>query len=83
MKPVVKKDPITKEALLACCNKYEHCNDLLVRRNIAMALLLFAVFFFFFFFFFLFQRFSEISALPVQDVTQIYATRLVIRVTHE
>ena len=69
-KPVVKKDPITKEALLACCNKYEHCNDLPVRRNIAMALLLFAGFF----------RFSEISALTVQDVT-IDPTHLVIRVT--
>ena len=69
-KPVVKKDPITKEVLLACCNTYEHCNDLPVRRNIAMALLLFAGFF----------RFSEISALTVQDVT-INATHLVIRVT--
>ena len=26
-KPVVKKSPITKEALIACCIKYEHCHE--------------------------------------------------------
>lgn len=57
-KPVTKKTPIFSEVLEACCLKYDTCNDLPVRRDISMALLLFAGFF----------RFSEVAALTVQDI---------------
>lgn len=44
-KPVVKKTPISKDVLKACCEKYATCNELPIRRNISVALLLFAGFF--------------------------------------
>ena len=43
-KPIVKKSPISREVLTACFTKYEHSTELPIRRDISMALLLFAVF---------------------------------------
>lgn len=40
-KPVVKKIPISKDVLTACCEKYATCNELPIRRDISIALLLF------------------------------------------
>ena len=56
-KPIAKKSPISPEALTACCAEYEH--SLLIRRDISMALLLFAGFF----------RFNELAALAIQDIS--------------
>ena len=44
-KPVVKKTPISNGVLKACCEKYATCNELPIRINISIALLLFAGFF--------------------------------------
>ncbi len=57
-KPVSKKSPVTSEALEECCIKYQGCNTLTVRRDISMALLLFAGF----------LRYNEIADLKIQDV---------------
>ena len=70
-KPVVKKTPISREALTACCEKFAASDKLLIRRDISMALLLFAGFF----------RFSELAALTTKDIT-ICNTHLTVRVTH-
>ncbi|CAB4042153.1 DNA breaking rejoining enzymes superfamily, partial, partial [Paramuricea clavata] len=57
-KPVSKKAPVTSEALEECCTKYQGCVTLTVRRDISMALLLFAGF----------LRYNEIADLKMQDV---------------
>ena len=69
-KPVVKKTPISKDALKACCKKYATCNELPIRRDISVALLLFAGFF----------RFSELAGLTIKD-TAISDSHLTIQVT--
>ena len=69
-KPVTKKSPISPEALTACCNEYEHSRELPIRRDISMALLLFAGFF----------RFKELAALEIQDIS-ISETHLTVKVT--
>ena len=69
-KPVVKKTPISKDVLKACCEKYATCNELPIRRNISVALLLFAGFF----------RFSELADLTLKDIT-ISDSHLTIQVT--
>ena len=58
-KPTSNKSPISKEGLTACCTKYEHSNELILRRDISMALLLFAGFF----------RFSELTSLTIGDIS--------------
>ena len=57
-KPAVKKTPISKDVLTACCQKYASCNELPIRRDISIALLLFAGFF----------RFSELAGLTIKDI---------------
>ena len=69
-KPVAKKSPISPEALTACCAEYEHSRELPIRRDISMALLLFAGFF----------RFNELAALAIQDIS-ISGTHLTVKVT--
>jgi len=69
-KPVTKKSPISPEALTACCAEYEHSRKLPIRRDISMALLLFAGFF----------RFNELAALAIQDIS-ISETHLTVKVT--
>ena len=69
-KPTSKKSPISKEALTACCTKYERSNELTLRRDISMALLLFAWFF----------RFSELASLTIRDIS-ISGTHLTIKVS--
>jgi len=69
-RPVVKKTPIFSESLKACCLKYEKRTDLAVRRDIAMAVLLFAGFF----------RYSEIASLSTKDIS-ISDTHLTVQVT--
>ena len=44
-KPVVNKTPISMDVLTACCEKYAASNKLPIRRDISIALLLFAGFF--------------------------------------
>ena len=70
-KPTSKKSPISKEALTACCIKHEHSDELLIRRDISMALLLFSGFF----------RFSELANLTIGDIS-IIDTHLTIRVSY-
>ena len=69
-KPTSKKSPISKEALTVSCSKHEHSDELPIRRDISMALLLFAGFF----------RFSELAALTIGDIS-ISDTRLTIKVS--
>ena len=69
-KPVAKKSPISPEALTACCTEYEHSRELPIRRDISMALLLFAGFF----------RFNELAALAIQDIS-FSETHLTVKVT--
>ena len=69
-KPVVKKTPISKDVLTACCEKYATCNELPIRRDISIALLLFAGFF----------RFSELAGLTIKDIA-ISDSHLTIQVT--
>ena len=69
-KPVVKKMPISKDVLMACCEKYATCNELPIRRDISIALLLFAGFF----------RFSELAGLTIKDIA-ISDSHLTIQVT--
>ena len=69
-KPVVKKTPISKDVLTACCQKYASCNELPIRRDISIALLLFAGFF----------RFSELAGLTIKDIA-ISGSHLTIQVT--
>ena len=57
-KPVVKKMPISKDVLTACSDKYATCNELPIRRDTSIALLLFAGFF----------RFSELAVLTIKDI---------------
>lgn len=66
-KPVTKKTPISKDTLTRCCEKCADNNELLIRRDISMALLLFAGFF----------RFSELAYLTIKDIA-ICATHLTI-----
>lgn len=68
-KPIVKKTSISKQALAACCTKYEHSNALPIHRDISIALLLFAEFF----------RFSELAALPIGHIS-LNATQFTIKV---
>ena len=70
-KPTSKKSPISKEALTACCIKHEHSDEMPIRRDISMALLLFAGFF----------RFSELANLTIGDIS-IIDTHLTIKVSH-
>ena len=70
VKPVVKKTPISKDVLTACCEKYTTCNKLPIRRDISIALLLFAGFF----------RFSELAGLTIKDIA-ISNSHLTIQVT--
>lgn len=70
-KPVTKKTPISKDALTRCCEKYADNNELQIRRDISMALLLFAGFF----------RFSELACLTIKDIA-ICATHLTIQVNN-
>ena len=58
-RPVSKKAPVTSESLEACCIKYQGCSTLTVRRDISMALLLFAGF----------LKYNESAQLKIQDVT--------------
>ena len=69
-KPTSKKSLISKEALTAFCRKHENSDELPIRRDISMALLLFAGFF----------RFSELPALTIGDIS-ITDTRLTIKVS--
>ena len=69
-KPTSKKSPISKEALTVCCSKHEHSDELPIRRDISVALLLFAGFF----------RFSELAALTIGDIS-ISDTHLTIKVS--
>lgn len=69
-KPVVKKTPISKDVLTACCEKYATCNELPIRRDISVALLLFAGFF----------RYSELAGLTIKDIA-ISDSHLTIQVT--
>lgn len=52
----VIKTPSSKEVLTACCEKYATCHELPIRRDISIALLLFAGFF----------RFSELAGLAIK-----------------
>ncbi|CAH3174143.1 unnamed protein product, partial [Porites lobata] len=70
-KPTSKKSPISKEALTECCIKHAHSDELPIRRDISMALLLFAGFF----------RFSELANLTTGDIS-IIDTHLTIKVSH-
>ena len=69
-KPAVKKTPISKDVLTACCQKYASCNELPIRRDISIALLLFAGFF----------RFSELAGLTIKDIA-ISGSHFTIQVT--
>jgi len=69
-KPTSKKSPISREALTAFCSKHENSDELPIRRDISMALLLFAGFF----------RFSELAALTIGDIS-ISDTHLTIKVS--
>ena len=69
-KPTSKKSPISREALTAFCSKHENSDELPIRRDISMALLLFAGFF----------RFSELPALTISDIS-ISDTHLTIKVS--
>ena len=69
-KPVAKKSPISLKALTAFCAQYGHSRKLSIRRDISIALLLFAGFF----------RFNELAALTIQDVS-ISETHLTVEVT--
>ena len=69
-KPVVKKTPISQDALTACCNKYATSTALPIRRDISIALLLFAGFF----------RFNELACLTIHDIA-ISDSHLTIQVT--
>ena len=62
--------PISKDVLMACCEKYATCNELPIRRDISIALLLFAGFF----------RFSELAGLTIKDIA-ISDSHLTIQVT--
>jgi hypothetical protein len=57
-KPVSKKAPITSKALEECCIKRQGCDTLTVRRDISMALLLFAGF----------LRYNEIVHLKIRGI---------------
>ena len=64
-KPIVKKTPISKDVLKACCEKYATCNELPIRRNISVALLLFA---------------GELAGLTIKDIA-ISDSHLTIQAT--
>jgi len=68
-KPVIKRTPISKDTLMRFCEKYADNNDLLICRDISMALFLFAGFF----------RFSELAYLTIKDIA-ICATHSTIHV---
>ena len=53
-----KKDPVTPDLLIKLCEKFGHCNDLLIIRDITMILLCFAGF----------LRYDEISSLLCKNV---------------
>jgi integrase len=57
-RPINRKEPVSPDSLTALCTKHQYNSDLLVVRDITMALLLFAGF----------LRFGELAALCVRDV---------------
>ena len=68
-KPVSKKAPVTSEVVEEFCIKYQGCDALVVRRDISMALLMFAGF----------LRY-EIAHLKIQDVAILDThVKLIIR----
>jgi integrase len=57
--PVKKKDPVSRDMLIELCLKHRESTDLIVVRDLAMAVLSFAGF----------LRYDEVSSLKCKDVT--------------
>ena len=57
-RPVQKKDPITKDVIIALCDKFQESTDLLIVRNLTMIVFSFAGF----------LRFDELASLSFNDV---------------